>query len=341
MPISTFRPTIKRRDMDAVLSSLVDDRIGPGPISLDFAKECADYAGASGGITLRECRRAVEVVFDAMELGSGTSLIISPLAPRVYHEVAAARGVKALYADVDPNTGCITAATVGVHLDAGAAGCLVDSPAGFIPDLNSLADLGIPLIEDVSASFGGTSFSRKCGSYGRFTVLSLEARNIVTAGGGAAILAGTKRDLGTLKKITDTLDDTYLLPDLNAALAAIQLKHIEDFIERRRDIAAVYMRSIGKGRHRTFVQNGDSENVYYSFPVILDSGVNDALKYARSKQIMATRAFEDTVGFWAERDGSAFPNAYALFLRCVFFPLYPMLTKDQIEQVARVLATLP
>ena len=43
----------------------------------------------------------------------------------------------------------------------------------------------------------------------------------------------------------------------------------------------------------------------------------------------------------AERDGSVCPNAHALFLRCVFFPLYPLLTKDQIDRVARVLSTLP
>lgn len=327
--------------MDAVLSSLVDDRIGPGPVSIELAKECAGYIGVSGGITLREYRRAVEAVFDAMEIGSGASLIISPLAPRAYHDVVEARGIKALYADVDPDTGCISTAAVEAFVGEEASACLVDSPAGFVPEINALADLGIPLIEDISTSFGGNCLSRKCGSYGRFTVISLEARNMITAGGGAVILAGTRRDLGVLKKSTESLDETYLLPDLNAALAAVQLKHIEDFVERRRDIAAVYARSIAKGKHRTFTQNGDSENVYYSFPVILESGVKDAVKYAHSKRIMATRAFETSERFWMERDGSVCPNAHALFLRCVFFPLYPLLTKDQIGQVSRVLSSLP
>ena len=341
MPISTFRPTIKRRDMDAVLSSLVDDRIGPGPISQDFVNECATYAGASGGMALREYRRAVEVVFDAMEIGGGSTLVMSPLAPPVYRDVISERGIKALYADVDPNTGCISAEAVEAYMDAGPAACLVDSPAGFAPDLNSLTDLGMPVIEDVSTSLGGHCLSRKCGSYGRYTVISLEVRHMITAGGGAVILAGTKRDLSVLKQAAQTLDSTYMLPDLNASLAGAQLKHIEEFIERRRDIAGVYTRSIAKGKHRTFVQVGDAENVYYSFPVVLDGGVKDAVKYAQSKRVMATRAFEDTANFWSERGGPSCPNAHALFLRCVFFPLYPLLTKGQIDRVARVLSTLP
>ena len=60
--------------MDAVLSSLVDDRIGPGPISQDFVRECAVYLGISGGIAFREHRRAVEIVFDAMEIAKKATI---------------------------------------------------------------------------------------------------------------------------------------------------------------------------------------------------------------------------------------------------------------------------
>jgi dTDP-4-amino-4,6-dideoxygalactose transaminase len=341
MPISTFRPTIKRRDMDAVLSSLVDDRIGPGPTSQEFVKECASYTNTSGGVAFREYRRAVEAVFDAMEIGPGSVLIVSPLAPRVYHDVVAARGIKPLYADVNQDTGCISVGAVEALSDFEPVACVVDSPAGFIPELNALADLGIPLIEDISASLGGNCLSRKCGSFGRYTVISLETRNMITAAGGAVALAATKRDLGILKKTIEYLDTTFLLPDMNAALAGIQLKQIEEYIERRRDIAAVYTRSIAKGKHRTFVQDGDSENVYFSFPVVIDGGVKDAVNYARSKRIMTARAFEDAAVFWADGNDPDCPNAHALFLRCVFFPLYPLLSKEQIERISRVLSSLP
>ncbi|MBN1685807.1 MAG: DegT/DnrJ/EryC1/StrS aminotransferase family protein [Spirochaetales bacterium] len=327
--------------MGAVLESLVDDRLGPGPVSQELIRRCADYTGTSGGIAFREYRRAVEVMFDAMELDAGSTIVVSPLAPRVYHEVIATRGFRALYADVDANTGCISKASVAALVESGAAACLADSPAGFVPDLNALADLEIPLIEDISTNLGGNCLGRKCGSYGRFSIISLEERNIITAGGGAVVLARTKRDLGTLKKAAEKFDETYLLPDLNAALAEIQLKNIEDFITRRRDIAAVYTRSLARGKHRTFMQNGDSENVFFTFPVVLKNGVNDALKYARGKRIMAEKAFGDNIDFWTTETMKTCPAAHALFLRCVYFPLYPLLTREQIEQVARVLSTLP
>ena len=327
--------------MDAVLSTLVDDRLGPGPVSGDFIKQCAGYTESSGGVAFREYRRAVEAVFDALEIGGDSSIIISPLAPRVYHDVIAERGVTPLYADVDTHTGCIAKSAVEKFLENQPAACLVDSPAGFVADLNSLSELKIPLIEDITTNLGGNSLGRKCGSFGRFVIASLEERNVITAGGGAFALGRTKRDVGILKKAVEAFDGTYFLPDLNAALASIQLRHIEDFISRRRDIAAAYSRSLAKGRHRTFIQDEESENVYYTFPVVFDGGVNDVMKYARNKRVMVEKAFENTCAFWSTSDVTTCPNANALYLRCVFFPLYPLLSSEQIERVARVLSTLP
>lgn len=327
--------------MDAVLSSLVDDRLGPGAVSRDFVRCCAGYTETSGGIAFREYRRAVEVLFDAAEITAESAVVISPLAPRVYHDVIAARGIQALYADVDLNTGCISKPAVEACVKSGAVACVADSPAGFVPDLNGLADLGITLIEDISTNLGGSCLEKKCGSFGRFSIISLEERDVITAGGGALVLARTKRDLGLLKKAAESLDDTYLLADLNAALAGIQLKNIEGFLERRRNIAAVYTRSLAKGRHRTFMQDENKENVSFTFPVVFNGGVNDALKYARGKLVMAEKAFGENGDFWTATRAKSCPNAYALFLRCLFFPLYPLLTRQQIEQVAKVLATLP
>ena len=69
--------------MDAVLSSLVEDQIGPGPLARNLIKECAGYLGVSDGIAFREYRRAVEIVFCVMEIGRESTIVMSPLAPRV------------------------------------------------------------------------------------------------------------------------------------------------------------------------------------------------------------------------------------------------------------------
>ena len=327
--------------MDAVLTSLVDNQIGPGTVSDGFIRQASEYVDAAGGIALREYRRAVELVFMSMGITNGQAVVVSPLAPKTYHSVMTDLGIEPLFADVDPNTGCLTAETIEKYLERRPAACIVDSPMGFVPESIEIAELGIPVIEDISFSIGAICSGRKRGSFGDYCVLSLEAPDIITAGGGALVVTRTKRDLSIIKKSSLSLDETALLSDMNAALALIQLKHIEEFIEKRRDIAAVYTKALMKGRHRTFVQDGDSENVHYSFPVILQGGVKDAMKYARSKRIITREAFADTTAGRIPIEDISCPSAHNLYLRCILFPLYPMLRKQEIDQIAKVLSTLP
>ncbi len=327
--------------MDAVLTSLVEDQIGPGERSQELARQCSEYLDVSGGLAFREYRRAVEMALDGLEIESGQNVVISPLSPRMYFDVLEAKGVVVRFADVDSNTGCLLAKTVAECVDDRTAACVVDSPMGYAPDMPGLADLGIPLIEDVTASIGANSLGRKCGSFGRFSILGLEESHMITAGGGALVLSQTKRDLGQLRKHAESLDRTYLLCDINASLASVQLKAIEEFITRRRDIATIFTRALMKGRHRSMVQEGESENVFYSFPVILENDVRGAMKYARSRKVPTKQAFSETIAGMVPFEEISCPNAHALSMRCILFPLYPMLTKDQIEQIAKVLSTLP
>lgn len=327
--------------MDAVLTSLVEEQLGPGDKAQEFARQCAFYLDVSGGLALREYRRAVELAIDALEIDNGECVIMSPLAPRVYMDVLASRGIRILYGDVESETACISAKAAEALMDQNPAACIVDSPLGYVPELGKLSELGVPIIEDITANIGAHFLGRKCGGYGRFAILSLEAPHIITAGGGALVVSQTKKDLGALRKAAESLDSTYLLCDMNAALAMVQLKSIEEFIGRRRDIAAIYTRALMKGKHKSLVQEGDSENVFYSFPVLLESGVRDAMKYARSKKIPTAEAFSEVTAGFIDFEEINCPNAQALYMRCIVFPLYPMLSKDQIEQISRVLSTLP
>ena len=43
MSIPVYRPTLKRRDMDAVLTCMVSDEIGPGSLAEQFSKEVARF----------------------------------------------------------------------------------------------------------------------------------------------------------------------------------------------------------------------------------------------------------------------------------------------------------
>lgn len=339
--IPVFKPSIKRKDMDAVLSCLVSESIGHGQLARKLATEVSDYLGLSGGVALREYARAINIVFDLLGLQPGAKIILSPLSPSVYLDVIIGRGLVPLYVDIDALSGCVSPAEVEKVQAQDPSLLLITYPVGFIADLESLSGIQVPIVEDISTAIGGNTGIRKCGTFGAYTIVRLEEEDIITAGGGALVLASGKSELTALKKATESLPLSTFLPDMNAALGLIQISAIEQFISRRKDIAQVYTQALAKSHHRCLVQGGESDNTWFSFPVLLHGGMKEIALYARKKGVETIPAFHDTITARKDFTDLPFPNARALFLRCLLFPLYPALGKQNTVFVSKVLSTLP
>lgn len=341
--IPVARPSIRRRDMDSVLTCLISDNLGAGELSRQLVSEIGSYLGVAAGLAVRERSVALRVALLGLGLERGARVALSPLTPWFYQQVLLGEGYEPVYVDTDPECGCLPVDAVAAQEDLSAVVC--DTPLGFVPAVDRLVELGVPVIEDISHGLGAHTGERKCGSYGRFAIISLEPDGIITAGAGAAVFGAGRSERQFLKSIEADLSPESLLPDMNAALGLTQIKQIEGFVKRRRDIAGMYSRAVMRGRHKMPVQRDDAENVYYGFPVLLESGMTDAVRYARKKGVEAVAAFAGSAVArqQASEEGSdgEFPAAKAWMMRCLLFPLFPALTGSQVTTVERVLSSLP
>jgi dTDP-4-amino-4,6-dideoxygalactose transaminase len=337
---------------------MVSDTIGPDRISKQLVDAIGEYLKRKGGLALREYPRAVQLALEGLGLGAGSRVVGSALLPALYAEAFEALGIEFIPADVSETAPVITAQTVqdaiaaaaaagtaAAAADAGEAAAadalIVDTALGFCPDLEALAGLGIPIIEDISQGLGAHTGDRLAGTFGRYTVIGLEPEHIVTAGGGAVVIGAGRKESSWLKGRGEDLPPEVLLPDVNSALGLTQIKELDRFLEKRRELAPRFLRSLSGGRHRMPAQPGDGENVFFSFPVALESGVNEVIAYARKHEVEAVPAFSGSMV--ASRAGmeERVPNALGYLMRCVRFPLYPLLKNSESERISRVLSTLP
>ena len=341
MAIPVFKPSIKRKEMDAVLTTMVSDSIGPGPESDRFASETSKYYGHAGGIAVRTPLEALRLALRGLEIPEDSRVVISPLAPGWYGEVFADLSLVPVFADVDPDNGCVSLGSIGHRLDSKVKAIVVHYPLGLVPDIAGITDLGLPVIEDISQSLGANDGESLCGGFGRFTMVSTEADGIVTSGGGAVVTGKSKRDYGRLRSLIGEAADEIRMSDMNAVLGAVQLEHIERNLTARGEIAKLYQDAVMKTKHRMLVQRGDAENVHFSFPVLLEAGLKNVRQYASKKGGETLSAFENTVFQRYPDPEYPCPQADSLALRCLLFPLYPMLGKRNTESVIKVLSTLP
>jgi dTDP-4-amino-4,6-dideoxygalactose transaminase len=373
MKIEAHSPTIRRKEMDAVLTAMVEDHIGPGEYSRTLIQTAKEQIRFDFALALRSPATALRLALKALELEEGDGVLVSALSPRYYSYVLSELGLTPLYCDVSFSFPCINRESVEKALSAAPEGvkprCIVlHHTLGFVPDTASVAGLGIPVIEDVSQSYcpadigiekatGETPAAEKNGAeksapqsgdaetadkqvHGIFTILGLEERDVLTSGGGALLFSLNRKD-STALRAQSNIPPEYCLPDINAALAAVQFKAAARNMERRNEIAKAYIQSSLRTRHKRFIPLDGVEYNNYAFPLVLETGMKDVTAYARKKEIIIENAFEQSLAGAGISDSVLCPVSYSLSLRTVLFPIYPRLGSQDVERVSKLITTLP
>ncbi|MBQ9205714.1 MAG: DegT/DnrJ/EryC1/StrS aminotransferase family protein [Treponema sp.] len=361
--IQTFSSTIRRKEMDAVLTCMVDEKLGPGELNAKFIQTVKEFTGCDGAVAFRSPAIAFSYVVKALDLQPATSVMISALAPSWHYTAVANLGFKPLVLDVDENTGLVTPEIIQEGIKNGGRLLLLSETMGILPNIQKILDLGIPVIEDISHSVGAVypllseseeaepseqnqqdkkSAGVQAGMVGLFSILGLESEDTVTAGGGAVLIAPKRREWIVLKKYTDVAPETDILGDMNSALGYIQLKEFVRNEQSRKAMFAIFQKSLASGKNKTFVREGGDGSTIWSFPVVLNGSFKDAKQYAGRKDIAIRQAYEKSViAFLEEEEQSKYIHAKSLYLRCVLFPLYPRLGSESATKIAKVLGTLP
>ncbi len=339
--IPIYKPSIKRKEMDALLSTLVSDYIDSKNDNSEFLKEISKFLRLEGGALLRDYSTAISIALDSLELGPESSVLISPLSPSSYLRELEKRGITIVYADVDLASGCISNEEIEKLLNSDIDALILYSPNGISPDYSFLADTDIPVIEDITTTIGCHLDDEKRDWVPNIIILKMEMPDIITSGEGTAILAGDKKNLSVLRNILSDLPVTAHLLNMHAAMGLIQLDSIEHFLERRRDIGKIYEASILKGNHKAFYSPEEQMRNYPSFHVVLNTPLKEVSRYARKNGVMVELAFSDSSLALEPSDSKKCPNARSLLLRTVVFPLYPGLGSRNTEIIARLLSTLP
>ncbi|MBN2735345.1 MAG: DegT/DnrJ/EryC1/StrS aminotransferase family protein [Spirochaetales bacterium] len=338
------KPTIKRKDMDSVLSCMVSDDIGPGTLSGQFIAKVSDYLQCDGGLAFANYYFAIRFAFKTLGLVAGDKVITSALSPALYMQVFEDLELIPLVSDVDPDSGTILPTEVErLSADNEIKAIVVHYPLGIVPDIDAILVYDIPVIEDISQAFGAVKNEAKCGSLGKLAVVSTDEDGIITSGGGGLLLVNDKKYFPSLKALSESLAKEFFMPNLNASLGLSQIRKIGDLVERRNEIGKIFAQSLLKSRHKTLIQKIEADSVYYSFPVLINSTMNDVRKFARKKNVDTEPAFGHSLFTMIPEleNNHYYQNAKSLVMRCLIFPCYPMLGKQNVILISKILAVLP
>jgi dTDP-4-amino-4,6-dideoxygalactose transaminase len=173
-------------------------------------------------------------------------------------------GATPVFADVTPDDLLIDPARVADAVTPATRAIIAVDYAGHPADYEALdgairaAGHDIVLIADAAHSLGATRDGRAVGTLADLTVLSLHPAKIMTTGEGGAVLTDRDdlaerlrrfRNHGIATELSERRDWTYAmvelgynyrLTDIAAALGSSQIRRLDEFLARRRAIAARY-----------------------------------------------------------------------------------------------------
>lgn len=349
--IRTYSTTIRRKEMDAVLTCMVDERIGPGELNQRFIQQIKEFIKCDGAVALRSPAIALNYALKALDLERGSKILISALAPSWQYKLIEEKEMEPVVLDVDEATGLVLIEEIQKGIIAGGKVLILHENEGILPDFEAINALGIPYIEDISQSAGATitvkdengveTGKKSAGTFGLFTIMGLEERDVITGGGGAVLMAPGRREWVVLKKFVDEAPQTDLLPDINCALSWVQVREFGRNEKTRKEIFNMYQHACMIGRHKMFARDMDDGSTMSSFPLVLNSSFKDVKQYAAKKDIEIQAAFADSVIAYKDELSEKCIHAKSLLLRCAHFPLYPRLTHAEIAKIVKVLGSLP
>ena len=167
--------------MDAVLTCMVEEKIGPGEMNQKLIKLVRELYEAEGVLALRSPAMALVYALKMFDLPEKAGVLLSALAPSWQYIEVARNGFTPIVLDVDPLTSLVTLEAVEEGIKQGGRALVLHETLGNVPDMEAFAALSIPIIEDISQSAGALYGEKRAGTFGSFSLLGLEERAAAAA----------------------------------------------------------------------------------------------------------------------------------------------------------------
>lgn len=194
-------PWFSEEDISAVSQVLASGKVNywTGTECREFENEYAAKLGVRHAIAVTNGTLALELALYALGIGPGDEVIVTPRSFVASASCIVMRGAKPVFADVDPESGNITAATIAPRITKRTKAILTVHLAGWPCDMDPILELadahGLAVVEDCAQSHGSTYKGRPSGSLGKINGFSFCQDKILTTGGEGGLVTTNDEEL--------------------------------------------------------------------------------------------------------------------------------------------------
>lgn len=345
--------SLKQEIDQAILEVLESGSYVLGPQLAKFEDELARYLNVRETVGVNSGTDALLLAFLALGLGPGDEVITTANTFFATAEAIWLAGATPVFVDSDAVTRTIDAtkieAAIAPNTRAIVPVHLYGLPAN-MPEVARIAKKhGLFVVEDCAQAIGARGDNFAIGELSDAVCLSfIIQKNLGCFGDGGAV-ATNKKDLatrirqlrnhGSLKRSYHTIGYNSRLDDLHASVLRVKLKKVDEWSERRRELARLYD-TLLKDAAVTLPSTPPGYQHVYHLYVIECQDRDNLQKHLDSRGVTALThypiAIHQQEGFPWGRPARAtpLPVTESSAASVLSLPMYPELTRQEVERVA-------
>jgi perosamine synthetase len=373
------RQLIEDDDVEAVVRALRGDYLTTGPLVSEFENALAARIGAGHAVAMANGTAALHAAYAAAGVGPESEVIVPAVTFLATANAARFLGARVVFADVDPETGLMTAETLAPRLSAKTRVIAPVHLTGAVADMENIAarasTVGAALVEDAAHALGARDADGPVGACVRsaMAIFSFHPVKHITTGEGGAVSTndaelarklrvfrshGMVHDLERFEFEPTTpwyyeqqeLGYNYRITDVQCALGLSQLGKLDRFVTRRRALAARYDAALAGFAGVTPVAGprAAAGSAYHLYAVLIDFE-----RFARTRSAVMLALRERGVGTqvhyppvpsqpYYRRLGEvpeSYPGAMRFAERTLSLPLFPAMLDSDVDRVVEALGS--
>ncbi len=356
-------------DIGEVVETLKSDFLTCGPRIDRFEKETAGYVGARYAAAVNSGTAALHAACFAAGVKSGDEVITTSMTFAASANCILYMGARPVFADICPETCNIDPKDIERKITPRTKAIIPVDYTGLPADLDEINRIAekhsLTVIEDAAHALGAEYKGRKIGSVSHMTIFSFHPVKHITTGEGGMVTTDNSEFYEKLRMFRthgitrdpDKLHDNhgnwyyemldlgynYRITDIQAALGTSQLRKLDGFLERRRELVQIYNNEFTQVKGIiTPYTDSDCRSAWHLYIIRLDLG---KLSVGRKTVFDALRAENIGVNVhyipvyyhpYYRKMGyvkGLCPNAERLYEEIVTLPLFPSMSNRDAEDV--------
>jgi perosamine synthetase len=317
-------------------------------------------------VATSSCTTALQLALRVVGVGPGDEVVVPSFSFIATANAVRYTGATPVFADVDAETGNLTARTVEPVLTGRTRAVMAVHQAGMPADIAALRALcdprEVPVVEDAACAAGSTYAGRPVGAGALLAAWSYHPRKLLTTGEGGMVTTDDPEWAVRLRRLREhgmtvsaadrhaagsvmveeyaEVGFNYRMTDMQAAVGLVQLGRLPAMVARRRELAARYQTALSKVDGLRCSRDPDHGTTnYQSFWVVLPEDYpgtrNGVLAALAERGISGRRGIMASHLEPAYRDHPHVPLPVSehLTARSLILPLYHQLTEDEQDTV--------